>query len=104
MEVFSSRAGKLLAAERGSMRKYLALIAVGLGVALVGLQQTRLGRTRAPRKPAPVFTLKDVNGAAVRLSDYKGKVLLINFWETSCGPCRIEIPWLVEFQRVYRDR
>ena len=56
----------------------------------------------ANAKPANLdFTLKDVNGADVRLSDYKGKVILIDFWATWCGPCKIEIPWFVELQNKY---
>jgi peroxiredoxin len=53
------------------------------------------------RKAAPDFTLKDVNGKPVKLSDYKGKVVLLNFWATWCGPCKIEIPWFIEFQNKY---
>jgi cytochrome c biogenesis protein CcmG/thiol:disulfide interchange protein DsbE len=56
------------------------------------------------RKPAPEFALKDIDGKVVRLSDYKGKVVLLDFWATWCGPCKIEIPWLKEFQRKFRDR
>jgi cytochrome c biogenesis protein CcmG/thiol:disulfide interchange protein DsbE len=56
------------------------------------------------RKPAPDFALKDSHGNTVRLSDYKGKVVLLNFWATWCGPCKIEEPWLIEFERKYRDR
>ena len=55
-------------------------------------------------KMAPDFTLTDAAGQAVRLSDYKGKVVLLNFWATWCAPCREEIPWFVEFQEKYRDR
>jgi thiol-disulfide isomerase/thioredoxin len=56
----------------------------------------------ADAKPANLnFTLKDVHGKAVKLSDYKGKVILLDFWATWCGPCKIEIPWFVEFQNKY---
>ena len=56
------------------------------------------------RKPAPEFELKDADGKTVRLSDYKGKVVLLDFWATWCGPCKIEIPWFIEFERQYKDR
>jgi cytochrome c biogenesis protein CcmG/thiol:disulfide interchange protein DsbE len=56
------------------------------------------------RHHAPEFTLKDVSGKVVRLSDFRGKVVLLDFWATWCGPCGIEIPWFVEFQRKFKDR
>jgi len=56
------------------------------------------------RRPAPDFELKDSDGRTVRLSDYRGKVVLLNFWATWCGPCRIEIPWFIEFERTLKDR
>jgi len=55
-------------------------------------------------EPAPDFTLEDSEGREVSLSDYQGKVVLLNFWATWCGPCKIEMPWFVEFQRKYKDQ
>jgi cytochrome c biogenesis protein CcmG/thiol:disulfide interchange protein DsbE len=68
--------------------------------------------TRLPRKsanadtavPAPEVTLKDLGGQDVSLSQYKGKVVLVNFWATWCDPCRLEIPWLIEMQQKYSAR
>src|SRR5205823_7686661 len=56
------------------------------------------------RKAAPEFELKDADGKTVRLSDYKGKVVLLYFWATWCGPCKVEIPWFIEFQKKYADK
>lgn len=51
---------------------------------------------------APDFTLKDINGRTVRLSDYRGKAVVVNFWATWCPPCKTEMPWLVELENKYR--
>jgi cytochrome c biogenesis protein CcmG/thiol:disulfide interchange protein DsbE len=50
---------------------------------------------------APDVTLKDLDGKDLSLSQYKGKVVLVNFWATWCDPCRVEIPWLIEMQQKY---
>lgn len=60
--------------------------------------------TLKDRKPAPDFKLKDSSGQIVKLSDYKGKVVLLNFWATWCGPCTLEIPWFEQFEQQYRSK
>ena len=54
--------------------------------------------------PAPAFELIDFKGQTVRLSDYKGKVVLLNFWATWCSPCRAEMPDLAKLQKEYEAR
>jgi peroxiredoxin len=56
------------------------------------------------RKPAPEFTLTDASGSSVKLSDYRGKVVLLNFWATWCGPCTLEIPWFIDFEQQFKSR
>jgi peroxiredoxin len=57
------------------------------------------------QKPAKLnFTVKDMHGRDVKLSDYKGKVILLNFWATWCGPCKVEIPGFVELYNGYKDK
>ena len=58
----------------------------------------------AERHPAPEFALKDADGKTVRLEDYKGKVVLLDFFATWCGPCKIEIPWFMEWERKHKDK
>jgi len=52
-------------------------------------------------KPAPDFTLESLEGKNIQLSGYKGQAVLLNFWATWCGPCKIEMPWFVELQKEY---
>lgn len=61
------------------------------------------GFQHRPDGLAPEFSLPAADGQMVRLSDFRGQVVLLNFWATWCGPCKIEMPWFVEFQRKYRD-
>jgi peroxiredoxin len=87
-------------------------IALPLSVLLVGIlvitqpwssEQAELTVAK-DRRVAPDFTLADAQGANIKLSDYKGKVVLLNFWATWCGPCQVEIPWFEEFENKYKDR
>ena len=60
------------------------------------------GACMADAKPANLnFTMKDLDGKDVSLSSFKGKVILLNFWATWCGPCKAEIPGFVELQEQY---
>jgi cytochrome c biogenesis protein CcmG/thiol:disulfide interchange protein DsbE len=52
-------------------------------------------------KAAPSFTLENLSGKEVSLADYRGKALVLNFWATWCGPCKIETPWLIELRNKY---
>ena len=62
------------------------------------------GTCAAKAKTAPLnYTVKDMNGRDVKLSSFKGKVIVLNFWATWCGPCKVEIPSLVELQKKYAE-
>ncbi len=87
---------------------WIALLCIA-GLALsVSCSDTSAANTSAKastnRKPAPDFTLTDSNGKSVSLSNYRGKVVLLNFWATWCGPCALEIPWFVDFEREYKSQ
>jgi len=55
------------------------------------------------RKMAPDFALDDASGKTVKLSEFRGRVVLLNFWATWCAPCNLEIPWFIEFQNNHQD-
>lgn len=91
-------------------RNPLALVVVALvaaGMLYFGFHfARRSGSDHAPGllgygTPAPDFTLETLDGKNLSLSDLKGKAVLVNFWATWCGPCKIETPWLVEMQNQY---
>jgi thiol-disulfide isomerase/thioredoxin len=63
------------------------------------------GACMADAKPANLdFAFKDLDGKTVSLASFKGKVMLLNFWATWCGPCKAEIPGFVDLQAKYKDK
>ncbi|MBZ5600421.1 MAG: TlpA family protein disulfide reductase [Acidobacteriia bacterium] len=63
--------------------------------------QAALAGANLTGQPAPEFTLQSLDGKTVRLADFRGKAVLLNFWATWCEPCKIEMPWFVELQKQY---
>jgi thiol-disulfide isomerase/thioredoxin len=88
-------------------RNPLALVVVAVvaaGMLYFGFHMARRSESAArimKSTPAPDFTLESLNGGNMRLSDLRGKAVVLNFWATWCGPCKIETPWLVELQNQY---
>lgn len=70
----------------------------------VGLSLTPIAANNSEAKPAPDFELKSLYGRSVKLSDLRGKAVLLNFWATYCTPCRVEIPWLIDLYRQYQGQ
>jgi len=90
-------------------RDPVVIIVVAMVISLMlvlGLHLSRRGSEPSPAgklqgQPAPEFALQSLDNKTVRLSDFRGKAVLLNFWATWCEPCKIEMPWFVELQKQY---
>jgi len=80
----------------------LVLAALLAGAVLVALPFAARGAA-APRATAPDFTLRQIEGSNLRLAEQRGNVVLVNFWATWCGPCRVEMPHLNRLYDKYRS-
>ncbi len=89
-------------------RKMTALIALILGAGSIANAEQPAVRADIQeiqnRKQASVFKLEAASGKQVKLSDYRGKVVLLNFWATECGGCIKEMPYFIDFARAYQSK
>src|SRR5690242_9169003 len=94
---------------RSNGRNPLALVVVAVVAAAMLYAGFHMARRSGEEPPhvlgkstqAPNFTLETLDGKSMSLSELRGKAVLLNFWATWCGPCKIETPWLVELQKEY---
>jgi thiol-disulfide isomerase/thioredoxin len=87
-----------------SVTMLVALASAGASLAHSSANASLRPNADNVRAAAPDLTLHDATGAAITLSDYRGKVVLLDFWATWCAGCKREIPWFIEFDQQYRDR
>jgi peroxiredoxin len=96
---------------RREMTFHMATIVVTLGLLLFGTAATAserlfqaMGMAKLPGKPAPDFTLPDLDGQQVSLQQYRGKVVFLNFWATWCIPCREEMPAMEQLHQTFQQQ
>jgi thiol-disulfide isomerase/thioredoxin len=88
---------------RNPLALIVVILVVAFGIYFGYHQARRQGAMSHATKsgPAPDFALTSLDGTTMRLSDFRGKAVLLNFWATWCGPCKIEMPWFVDLQKEY---
>ena len=82
----------------------VAILSVMAVLFLMHHSNSHARATAAPSHFAPDFTLPQLDGQDLRLSSYRGRVVLLDFWASWCEPCRVETPHLMELQQKYGDR
>jgi len=94
--------------DRNLRNKILVILLAAVAVTALAVVASRTpvgnvkpGNAAGSRPPAPSVAIKDLQGNTVTLEQFRGKVVLVNFWATWCSPCQIEMPWFVEFQEKY---
>ncbi|MBI1257683.1 MAG: redoxin domain-containing protein [Chloroflexi bacterium] len=87
-----------------SLGAIVLLIGVALTVLVFGIALVRVQQGRPTSGPVPDFTLTTLDGTQFKLSEQKGKVVIINFWASWCGPCRTEAPALESLYEKYKDQ
>jgi len=94
-------------------RKLFILIGIVFAMAVLIYGAARKSRSRGmsssatgstQNQSAPDFELKSLDGRTVKLSDFRGKAVVLNYWATYCAPCRIEMPWLIDFYQRYKSQ
>jgi len=84
---------------RATVSIWLLLVVTAQTVAVLGQEGSRAASLLG--KPAPSFVVTTTDGKEVSLDDYKGKALIVNFWATWCGACKLEMPWLAQLRGKY---
>jgi len=82
----------------------IAVLAIGVYAGLYRFGRHKAVTAVSNLSVAPQFSATDINGGSVNTSDYKGKVVMVNFWAAWCTPCAAEVPQFIALQKKYQDR